>query len=73
MLLSTSITAEDGTITVSARVDAPAAYDALGNKISAATADVTAKQDLTGALTLTLHVGADATANNQISLNIGAI
>lgn len=68
-----SVTADNGTVTSSARVDAPAVYDALGTKISAATADVTAKQDLTGALTLTLHVGADATANNQISLNIGAM
>ena len=68
-----SVTADDGTVTSSARVDAPAVYDALGTKISATADDVTGKQDLTGALTLTLHVGADATANNQISLNIGAM
>ena len=48
-------------------------YDALGNKIDAAAADISAKQDLTGALTLTLHVGADATSNNQISVNLDAM
>lgn len=64
---------EGDTVTASARVDAPAIYDALGNKITADAGDVVSKQDLTGALTLTLHVGADATTNNQISLNIDAM
>lgn len=67
-----SVTADD-TVTVNARVDAPEVYDALGNKIAANASDVSAKQDLTGALTLTLHVGADATSNNQITLNIDAM
>ena len=35
--------------------------------------DITATQDLVGALTLKLHVGADATANNQISIDIDAM
>ena len=34
---------------------------------------VTAKQDLTGALNLTLHVGADATSNNQITVSLDAM
>ena len=34
---------------------------------------VTALQDKTAALTLTLHVGADATSNNQITLSIDAM
>ena len=57
-----------------ARVDAPTVYDALGNKVAALDPDlVTGKKDLTGALNLTLHVGADATSNNQISINIDAM
>lgn len=65
-----STTATDGEVSESPRADAPEIYDALGNKITAAATDVSAKQDLMGALELTLHVGADATANNQISFNI---
>ncbi len=65
-----SITATDGEVSASPRADAPEIYDALGNKITAVATDVSAKQDLMGALELTLHVGADATANNQISFNI---
>ncbi|MBO5472771.1 MAG: hypothetical protein J6A08_03150 [Lachnospiraceae bacterium] len=58
-----------------ARVDAPDAYDALGNKVKLAdyTALVSGEKDLTGALTLSLHVGADATSNNQISINLKAM
>ncbi len=61
------------TVTPAARADAKAVYDALGNKLSADAGMVSAKQDLTGALTLTLHVGADATSNNQISVNLDAM
>ncbi len=63
-------TATNGTTTVSVRADAPDLYDAVGNKISPDAADVSALQDLTHSLALTLHVGADATTNNQITLNI---
>ena len=35
--------------------------------------NLTSARDLTGALTLKLHVGADATDNNQISVNIDAM
>ena len=68
-----SSTSTGGTVTSTPRSDARQIYDALGNKITAAAADVTGKQDLTGALTLTLHVGADATSNNQISVNLDAM
>ena len=68
-----STTNDAGTVSSAVRTDAPLVYDALGNKIDAATADISAKQDLTGALTLTLHVGADATSNNQISVNLDAM
>lgn len=60
--------ASDGT--VKARVDAPDVYDALGNKTTLDAALIDGKKDLTGALVLKLHVGADATSNNQISVNI---
>ena len=68
-----STTNADGTVSSTVKADAPLVYDALGNKIDAAVADISAKQDLTGALTLTLHVGADATSNNQISVNLDAM
>ena len=66
-------TAANGTTTVSVRADAPDLYDAVGNKISPDAADVSALQDLTHSLALTLHVGADATTNNQITLNIASM
>ena len=57
----------------SARQDAPTVYDAVGKEITMKDTDVTAKDDITGSLTLTLHVGADATSNNQISVNLDAM
>ena len=42
----------------------------VGNQTDLFADEVTATQDLTGALTLTLHVGADATDNNQITVNL---
>ena len=68
-----STTNAAGAVSSTVKADAPLVYDALGNKIDAAVADISAKQDLTGALTLTLHVGADATSNNQISVNLDAM
>ena len=68
-----STTNAAGTVSSTVKADAPLVYDALGNKIDAVVADISAKQDLTGALTLTLHVGADATSNNQISVNLDAM
>ena len=61
------------TVNPAVRADAKSVYDALGNKLTADAAMVTAKQDLTGALNLTLHVGADATSNNQITVSLDAM
>ncbi len=58
------------TTTVAVRADAPDLYDAVGNKTTPVAANVGALQDLTHALSITLHVGADATSNNQITMNI---
>ena len=63
----------NNTTTVSVRADAPDIYDAVGNKTTAAVGNVSALQDKTAALSLTLHVGADATSNNQITLSIDAM
>ena len=68
-----STTNDAGTVSSAVRTDAPLVYAALGNKIDAAAADNSAKQDLTGAITLTHHEGADATSNNQISVNLDAM
>ena len=56
-----------------ARADAALVYDALGNLTNLAASDVTAAKTLVGDLKLTLHVGADATTNNQITLNLAAM
>ena len=61
------------TVTPAVRADAKSVYDALGNNLTADATMVTAKQDLTGALNLTLHVGADATSNNQITVSLDAM
>ena len=63
----------DGTVTPSARNDAGKVYDAVGNEVLLDAANVSAEQDLAGALKLTLHVGADATSNNQISINLDSM
>ena len=63
----------DGTVSPSARNDARKVYDAVGNEVLLDAANISAEQDLAGALTLTLHVGADATKNNQISVNLDAM
>ena len=59
--------------TISVRADAPDVYDAVGNKTTPVAGNVSALQDKTAALSLTLHVGADATSNNQITLSIDAM
>ena len=65
--------AAGGNPTISVKADAPKVYDAVGNETTLFTDEVTATQDLPGALTLTLHVGADATDNNQISVKLEAM
>ena len=56
-----------------ARADAPKVYDALGKEIKLNAKDVVATKDKTAALKMKFHVGADGTANNQISVNIDAM
>ncbi len=49
-------------------------YDEFRNKITTiGNADVTATKDQVGSLKLSLHVGADATSNNKIELNLDAM
>jgi flagellin len=67
-----------GVTTVSKRADAPTLYDAVGNKLvgarwNAAKDNVSALNDVLHSLSLTLHVGADATDNNQITMNIASM
>ena len=68
-----SSTTEGGKSTPAARADAPKVYDALGNEIDLDADMVSSKQDLVGDLMLTLHVGADATSNNQISVALNTM
>jgi len=56
--------------TVSAKIDAGKVYDALGNQTTLKAAEVAGQKNITGPLNLSLHVGADATDNNQINLQI---
>jgi flagellin len=56
--------------TVKPKGDAPQVYDAVGNLTSLNKNNVGAIRDLTGALNLSLHVGADSSKENKISLNI---
>jgi len=58
---------------ISVKAGANRVFDAVGNQLELNKDDVSAQQDITGALTLNLHVGADATKNNQITLNIETI
>ena len=49
-------------------------YDEFRNKITTIdNTDVTATKDQVGSLKLSLHVGADATSNNKIELNLDAM
>ncbi len=59
-------------VTSAARSDAPAVYDAVGNKVNLTqmASRVQGTQDIMGKLQVGLHVGADATTNNQITMNI---
>ena len=59
--------------TVVARADAPVVYDAMGNITTLNAADVSHAKTLTGDLQLKLHVGADATGSNQITMNLAAM
>ena len=68
---ATSYTGKTATTgTTYARADAKQVYDAVGNKTKLNDAEVAASRDKVGALAVGLHVGADATGNNQIAMNI---
>ena len=53
-----------------ARPDAAKVYDAVGNVTTLNGHEIAAVRDKVGALSFSLHVGADATSNNQISMSI---
>jgi len=59
--------------TVSAKIDAGKVYDALGNQTTLNKDEVAGQKNITGPLNLSLHVGADATDNNQINLQISSM
>ena len=56
-----------------AKADATKVYDAVGNETTLVASEVGAVRDKTGALQVGLHVGADSTSNNQITMNIEAM
>ena len=58
---------------ITARGDAPIVYDAVGLATTLEADNVTSTQDITGSLKLSLHVGADATSNNQITVKLDAM
>lgn len=55
---------------ISALADAPKVYDAVGNETTLKKAEVSDIRDKVGALKVGLHVGADATSNNQITMTL---
>ncbi len=60
----------DNTGTVYALASAPTVYDAVGNVATLNASEVANARDIAGSLQLKLHVGADATSNNQITMNL---
>ena len=55
---------------IKVRADSQRVFDAVGNETTLDVRNVSAKRDIKGDLSLKLHVGADATSNNQIQVNI---
>ncbi len=71
---TTAYTGKSDTVgVISARAEAPKVYDAVGNETTLKAAEVANARDKIGALQVGLHVGADATSNNQITMNIEAM
>ena len=69
--LSNYVTGDNGNVT---QIAGKKLYDAAGNEAKFDAAAIKSDDDaLVGALTLTLHVGADATSNNQISVTLDAM
>ena len=58
---------------ISTKGDAPQVYDAVGNLDKLDTFSISTSKDKVAALQFSLHVGADATSNNQITLSIEAM
>jgi len=63
----------DTTAEIKSLAGAPDVYDAVGNVTKLNQAEVTASRDKIGALSIGLHVGADATSNNQITMNLNSM
>ena len=69
--LSNYVTGDNGNVT---QIAGKKLYDAAGNEATFDAAAIKSDDDaLVGALTLTLHVGADANSNNQISVALDAM
>ncbi len=69
--LSNYVTGDDGVIS---QIAGKKLYDAAGNEATFDAGAIKSDDDaLVGALTLTLHVGADATSNNQIKVTLDAM
>ncbi len=64
------LVAADASGNIKVRADGPTVYDAVGNVTTINTGALASTQDKIAALNLSLHVGADATKNNQINLSI---
>ena len=58
---------------VKVKSGAPRVYDAVGNETTLQSVEVAAVRDKMGDLNVGLHVGADATGNNQIRMNIATM
>ncbi len=63
-------TSEDGTVS---QLKDKTLYDQFGNVAEFDDGDVNFAKDVVGSLKLSLHVGADATSNNKIELNLDAM
>ena len=65
-----TISGKGAAATVVMKAGAPKVYDAVGNETTLNTKDIGMTQDMVKDLSFELHVGADGTANNKITLNI---
>ncbi len=63
----------DSTGTNYALAGAADVYDAVGNVTTLKKDEIANVRDITGDLSVKLHVGADATSNNQITLNLASM
>ena len=70
----TTFNPNNGTsVTTNPAAMAAPVYDAVGNLTQLDSTEIKAVRDQIGTLTIGLHVGADATSNNQIQLNLKAM